>query len=195
VKILSYRDLVQRLYDLEYLATPPASGERSGAFSSYDCRSRYDAETGQYQDWDANSDGSGYLYKEGDKIVAFEKEGPGVIWRVWSALPEPGHIRIFIDYQQEPVVNIPFRDFFERFNHDIPPMNFLELMPTLSRGRNRFIPIPFNQHCKVVFDSGWGRYYHFTYTTFSTNTILPKFDGTFDRNTCIALAEADRYLS
>ena len=195
MKELSYRDLTQRLYNLEYLATLPAREERSGAFSSYDRRSRYDDETEQYQDWAANSDGSGYLYKEGESIVVFEKEGPGVIWRVWSALPESGHIRIFIDYQREPVVNIPFRDFFEQFNKDIPPMNFPELVPTLSRGRNRFIPIPFNQHCKVVFDSGWGRYYHFTYTTFPTETILPQFDGVFDREACIALAEADRHLS
>ena len=151
---MSYRDLTQRLYNLEYLATLPAHEERSGAFSSYGRRSRYDDGTEQYQDWAANSDGSGYLYKEGESIVVFEKEGPGVIWRVWSALPESGHISNFLDYQRGPVVNIPFRDFFEQFNKDIPPMNFPELVPTLSRGRNRFIPIPFNQHCKVVFDSG-----------------------------------------
>ena len=85
---------------------------------------------------------------EDDWIVAFEREGPGVLWRCWSALPGNGHVQIFIDGAPKPVVDMPFRDFFEKFNAEIPPLNFPSLMPTLSRGRNRFIPIPFNRSCK-----------------------------------------------
>jgi hypothetical protein len=33
-------------------------------------------------------------------------------------------------------------EFFDRFNNDIPPMNFPNLVSTLSRGRNRCIRIP-----------------------------------------------------
>ena len=68
-------------------------------------------------------------------------------------------------------------------------------MPILSRGRNRFLPIPYNQHCKIVLDPGWGRYYHITYTTFPPGTVLPVFDGTFDRRSSIALAISDRLLA
>ena len=163
---LSYPDLIRRLYDLERLAEPPLPGEQGGCMSSYDRRSRYDPTTDTYQDWDANDDGSGYIRREGDWIVAFENAGPGVIWRVWSALPSAGHVQVFIDDNLQPVLDLPFRDFFERFNNEIPPLNFPALAPTLSRGRNRFIPIPYNHSCKVRFAPGWGAYYHFTYTTF-----------------------------
>lgn len=132
---------------------------------------------------------------EDDWIVAFEATGPGVIWRVWSALPGDGHVQVFIDDAPEPVVDMPFRDFFEQFNAEIPPLNFPSLMPTLSRGRNRFIPIPYNSSCKVRLAQGWGAYYHFTYTTLPPGTQLPRFSGTFDHDACIALAVADRTLA
>ena len=189
----TYADLLDRLTNLERLAQPLLAGERTGTFSSYDRRSRYDAPTGQYLEWDANNDGSGYIRKEGESIVAFESEGPGVIWRVWSALPMMGHIRIFIDGTLK--VDLPFRDFFERFGAEIPPLNFPELNPTLSRGRNHWIPIPFNQSCKVLFDPEWGAYYHFTYTQFPQGTVLPHYDELFTRETSVALAETDRKLS
>ncbi len=192
---LTYPDLLRRLYDLWQLTEPPQRGERSGTFSSYDRRSRYNAESGIYEDWDANDDGSGYMRKEGESIVAFEAEGPGVIWRIWSALPEMGHIRIFIDGADIPLLDCPFRDFFERFGDEIPPLNFPELAPTLSRGRNRFIPIPYNRSCKVLLDPGWGRYYHFTYSTFPASTLLPHYTHQWDRTSSLALAQTDRILA
>src|SRR3954464_14329767 len=128
---LSYTDLVHRLVDLERLASPPAEGEQGGCFSSYDRRSRYNPTTQTYEAWDANDDGSGFIRREGDWIVAFEHEGPGVIWRCWSALPGDGHVQIFIDDAAEPVVDLPFRAFFDQFNADIPPLNFPSLTPTL----------------------------------------------------------------
>ncbi len=192
---LTYTDLVRRLVNLERLAEPPGAGERGGCCSSYDRRSRYNPETGTYEDWDANEDGSGFIRKEGDWIVAFEQAGPGVLWRAWSALPGDGHVQIFVDDDVEPAVDMPFRDFFERFNAEIPPLNFPALAPTLSRGRNRFIPIPYNRACKVRLAPGWGAYYHFTYTTFPPETRLPRFTGSFDRDAYIALAAADRALA
>ncbi len=72
---LTYPNLVRRLYDLEYLATPPSPGERSGSFSSLDRRARCNADAGAYEDWEANRDGSGFIRKEGNCIVAFEAVG------------------------------------------------------------------------------------------------------------------------
>jgi hypothetical protein len=192
---LSYADLVARLTDLERLAEPPLPGERGGCQSRYDRRSRFNAETGSYEEWDANDDGSGYIRREGDWIVAFEADGPGVIWRVWSALPGTGHIQIFVDNAERPVVDMPFRDFFERWGDEIPPLNLPSLAPTLSRGRNRFIPIPYNRWCKVRLGPGWGAYYHFTYTTFPAcpdGVALPSFGSMFDSPGAIARATAER---
>ncbi|WP_145325328.1 glycoside hydrolase family 172 protein [Paenibacillus xylanexedens] len=189
-----YKDLVRRLYDFESLTVPPQAGEKSGCFSSFDRSSVYNAETGLYENWGANNDGGGFIRKEGDSIVAMELDGPGVIWRFWSALPEDGNIRIYIDHADTPVINQPFRDYFEKFNREGPPANFPNLSPTLSRGRNSFIPIPFQKHCKVLLDKGWGAYYHITYTSFPSEVKLPSFDGRIDKESAIALAEADRVL-
>jgi len=198
VKRISYPDLVKRLYDLTRLATPPDPGERAGCFSSYERRSRYNEESGLYEDWDANADGSGYIRNEGENIVAFEQTGPGVIWRVWSAFPEAGHIQIFIDENPAPVIDMPFRDFFERHPTSWNPlgvMNVPELTPTLSRGRNHFIPIPYQRSCKVLLAPDWGGYYHFTYSAFPEETRLPEFTLELDREAWIALAKADRILA
>ncbi len=190
----TYQDLIHRLYDLEYLATPPQEGEMSGSFSSYDRNAKYDAPNDSYMDWSANRDGTGFIRKEGSSMVAFEADGPGVIWRVWSARADTGRIRIFIDHQKEPAVDMPFRDFFESFGEFGLRMNFPSLVYTLSRGRNRFIPIPYNKHCKILLEKNWGRYYHITFTTFPKGTVLPVFTGEYNQQDCITLAETDRLL-
>ncbi|MGO4549262.1 glycoside hydrolase family 172 protein [Paenibacillus sp. 2TAB23] len=190
----TYRDLVERLFNLEVLAVPPVAGERSGSFSSFDRSSVYNEATSRYENWGANDDGGGYIREEDSGIVACELDGPGVIWRVWSALPGEGHIRIYLDNSMEPVIDKPFRDYFEKFSDEGCPANFPNIAPTLSRGRNSYIPIPFQKHCKVVLDKDWGSYYHFTYTQFPNEVQLPDFTGKFDKDSSIALAEADRLL-
>jgi len=200
---LTYSDLLNRLTDMEYLATSPQLGEKSGNFSSYDRRARYDKVSDTYLEWDSNRDGTGFIREEEGGKVVFEKDGPGVIWRVWSALAMEGRLKIYIDEAEEPVINESFRDFFDKLNDGdvpkglpgVPSINLPNLMPTLSRGRNRFIPIPFNKHCRIVFEEGWGMYYHITYTVFPPGTTLPVFDGRFDQENCVALAELDRKLA
>src|SRR5689334_7634706 len=51
---LTYVDLIHRLTDLQYLATVPAPGDQCAQWSSYDRKSRYDAISGKYINWDAN---------------------------------------------------------------------------------------------------------------------------------------------
>ena len=198
MKTLTYIDLVNRLVDLKMLSLPPQAGEQSGCFSSYDRSSRYNEKTGRYENWDANRDGDGHIRKEGESIVAFECEGPGVIWRVWSAIPKAGHIRVYIDGILE--IDLPFINFFTFFGSEDWPdymkvANFPELARVLSRGHNRYIPIPFNGSCKILLDPGWGAFYHFTYTRFPKEIQLPKYQACFDRDACIALSKADRLLA
>jgi hypothetical protein len=130
--------------------------------------------------------------------VVFEQQGPGVVWRVWSAFADVGHIQIFIDGAETPVVDVPFRDFFERHPANLNPLgitNLPELTPTLSRGRNRFIPIPYQHSCKIRLAPGWGLYYHFTYVTFPPDTKIPSYTGTLAPSDWIALAHIDRHLA
>ena len=202
---ISYPKLVNRMIDLEYLATIPLKGEFSGNFSSYDRKSKYDTLSNTYKNWDANADGTGYVRNENDNIVVFEKDGPGVIWRFWSALALSGKIKIYVDHDTQPIIDQPFAEFFELLDEEgvelpkslpgLPSINLPELMSTLSRGRNRFIPIPFKKHCKIVFERDWGMYYHITYSLFPEGKYeLPEFKGSFSKKDLIALAETDRIL-
>ena len=113
---LTYIDLIQRLTDLEHLATLPAPGEKCIQWSSYDRRSKYDKKSGKYIDWSANGDGDGIIRKEGDKEVLAEIEGPGVIWRIWSALAESGHVRIYLDGSTIPSIDMGFKAYFDTRN-------------------------------------------------------------------------------
>ena len=93
----SYAEFVKRMTDLARLAELPATGERCAQWSSYDRASRYDEKTGKYVKWDANGDGGQFIRKEGEQQVLAEMDGPGCIWRIWSARAQQGHVRIFLD--------------------------------------------------------------------------------------------------
>ena len=105
---MTYQDLLQRLTDLRLLAIPAPLEERGGCMSSYDRASRYDAQTDTYVNWSANDDGSGAVERLTDgSIVAFDCDGPGVIWRVWSALPQQGAMRVYLDHEPKPAIDVP----------------------------------------------------------------------------------------
>ncbi|HUT09841.1 MAG TPA: glycoside hydrolase family 172 protein [Thermoguttaceae bacterium] len=186
--VLTYGDLAARLYDLERLATPPLPGERSGNFSSWDRGAKYNAQTEQYEGWHANADGGGFIRPEGTGIVAAEIEGPGVIWRVWSALANEGHVKLFIDGHETPALDIPFGEFF---NNQNGPFAYPELVLTLSRGRNNFVPIAFQSSCKIVLEKNWGAYYQITYTQLPEGTTVPSFRGEFNEDEQAALRKAN----
>ncbi|RYD59203.1 MAG: hypothetical protein EOP83_20665, partial [Verrucomicrobiaceae bacterium] len=169
---LSYQDVLSRLTDMQRLASPVIPGERSGASTSHDRDSAYDTANGTYRNWSANDDGWGFIRKEGNDQVLVDLEGPGVLWRVWSAKPEQGHIRIFLDGSTTPIVDKSFRSFFDDLEKDYPG-----LAMTLSRGRNEFVPIPFAKSCKVVMSEGWGAYFHATHTLFPKDTKIETFPG------------------
>ena len=189
---LTYIDLIHRLTDLEHLATLPEPGEKAALFSSYDRKSRYDSATGKYINWDANGDGDGFIRREGNKLVLAEMKGPGCIWRIWSATPQNGHVRIYLDDASEPAVDLPFISYFDG-NH--PPFNRSALVHTVARGWNNYTPIPYQKSCKIVADPGWGLYYHFNYSTFPPGTHVPTFKLELTQEENAALDQANRLLT
>ena len=168
----TYIDLIDRLTDMEQLATLPAPGETCQQWSSYDRASKYDEAGGKYVGWFANGDGGGIIRKEGDVQVFAEMEGPGVIWRTWSALAKDGHVKIYIDGAVEPVVDLPFIGYFNRQNE---PFTHEALVHMAAQGQNCYVPIPYQKSCKITGEGDWGAYYHFTYTTYPKGTVLPRF--------------------
>ncbi len=189
---LTYSDLVRRLTDLEQLAVLPVPGERCAQWSSYDRRSRFDESSGRYVDWDANGDGDGYIRKEGNQFVLAEMTGPGCLWRIWSAAPKQGHVRIYLDGASDPAVDLPFLGYFDRKNE---PFTRASLVHTVAMGWNNYTPIPYRQSCKIVADEGWGAYFQFGYSSFPPGTDLPTFRRQLTSGQAAALDEADRLLS
>lgn len=189
----TYVDLVKRLTDLEHLATLPAPGETTKQWSSYDRASKYDAATGKYVRWDANGDNAGIIRKEGDTEVFAEMEGPGCIWRIWSATAKEGHVKIYLDGASEPAVDLPFIGYFTGKN---PPFTRPVLVhTTAANGYNNYTPIPYQKSCKIVADKGWGAYYQFVYTTFPKGTEVPTFKRELSVEDNAALDEADKLLA
>lgn len=188
---LSYVDLAGRLTDLEQLAVLPAPDEKNAQWSSYDRASRYDDASGRYLNWSANGDGTGIMREENGWQVLAEMEGPGVIWRIWSALAEQGRVRIYLDGRDEPAVDLPFAGYFDR-QHE--PFTRAELVYRAAGGMNCYVPIPYQKSCRIVAEPGWGRYYHFTYTTYPKGTRLPTFQRDLSAAESAALDRANDIL-
>ncbi len=184
---LTYPDLIGRLTDLARLATLPERGETCAQWSSYDRASRYDEKTGKYVAWDANGDGNGVIRTEGDQVVMAEMKGPGCIWRIWSAAPGRGHVKIYLDDQPEPAVDMPFAHYFDGKHAPFayPALSY-NLADVHSSGQNLFVPIPYQKSCKVVADKNWGAYFHFNYATYPAGTKVPTFSA------ALAAQHADR---
>ena len=104
-----------------------------------------------------------------------EMEGPGCIWRIWSAAAEKGHVRIYLDGQAEPAVDLPFAYFDGKHKpFDYPALSY-NLNEVGCSGQNLYLPIPYQKSCKIVADKGWGRYFQFNYVTYPKGTGLPTF--------------------
>jgi hypothetical protein len=189
---LTYVDLVKRLTDLERLATLPTPGEQCAQWSSYDRASKYDEATGKYVRWDANGDGGGIIRKEGNQSVFAEMEGPGCIWRIWSAAPRQGHVKIYLDGAAEPALDLSFAGYFDRKNE---PFTRSALVHNTATGWNNYTPIPYQKSCKIVADNGWGDYFHFNYATYPKDTQVPTFKRELTPEESAALDEANKILT
>ncbi|MBN2580655.1 MAG: DUF2961 domain-containing protein [Pirellulales bacterium] len=193
---LSYVELVDRMIDLEHLAVLPAPGETCKQWSSYDRASRYDEATGKYIHWDANGDGGQYIRKENGEFVLAEMEGPGCIWRIWSARAQKGRVKIYLDGSETPAVDLPFEKYF---SGDTAPFDYPQLSYDLNlkncSGQNLYFPIPYRKSCKIVAEKGWGAYYQFNYVTYPEGTEVPTFSADLSAEAKAALAKVNDFIA
>ena len=188
---LTYADLVRRLTDLERLSVLPATGETCRQWSSYNRLSRYDAAAGKYVRWNQNIDGMGVIRREGDEEVFAEMKGPGCIWRIWSARPQAGHVKVYLDGAKTPAVDLPFDGYF---NGKSEPFVYGSLVHTTARGRNNYVPIPYRKSCRIVGAKDWGKFFLIDYTTFPPGTEVPTFRRELPAEGVAALRKADEFL-
>jgi hypothetical protein len=191
----TYPDLVSRLTNLQLLAELPPAGEKTSLSSSYDRASQYDPATDKYIHWDANGDGGGIIRKEGDEVVMMDAQGPGCIWRTWSATAAAGHVKIFLDGATSPAIDLPFTGYFDGKTAPFNRPNLVYIPSPAAHGFDNYTPIPFAKSCKIVADKGWGSYYQFTYTQFPPGTIVPTFTMNLSPADSAALDAADKILA
>ena len=190
----TYPQLVKRMTDLHELAKLPPKGETTSLASSYDRTSKYDAETDKYIGWAANGDGNGIIRMEGDEAVLMDVQGPGCIWRTWSATAAAGHVKIYLDGATTPTVDLPFKGYFDGQTAPFNRPNLVYIPSEAAHGFDNFTPMPFQKSCKIVAEKGWGSYYQFTYTLFPSGTVLPTFSMALSPTDSTALDEADKIL-
>ncbi len=190
----TYTRLVERMTNLQELAKLPPPGEKTSLASSYDRLSTYDAETDKYIAWSANGDGNGYIRKEGDTIVLMDVQGPGCIWRTWSATASTGHVKIYLDGATTPTVDLPFKGYFDGQTAPFNRPNLVYIPSAAAHGFDNYTPIPYQKSCKIVAEKGWGSYYQFTYTQFPEGTVVPTFSMNLPPEDSAALDEADKIL-
>lgn len=148
---LSYEDLLDHLTNLDRLpAIEP--GVYCKQFSSYDRQSKYDAATDQYLNWDANGDAGKYLRVDkntGEGVMA-EMEGPGCIFRIWSANPQ-GVIRFYLDGDTKPTYEWDFHKLFTgTIDPFLEPLVWKRDQSNPNSASSCYLPIPFAKSCKVT---------------------------------------------
>jgi len=88
----------------------PDVGETCAQWSSYDRASKYDPQTGKYLHWDANGDGAGSFAARENHVVMAEMKGPGCIGESGRPRPAKDTLKIYLDDQPQPAVDLPFAD-------------------------------------------------------------------------------------
>jgi len=190
-KPITVESLLGRLADPSWLAEPPAAGERSFQFSSYDRATKL--EGGEIVAPFANGDRGHYLRVEGEganrEWVLADAKGPGYVSRIWSANPD-GELRIYIDGAEEPALAAEFaaitdgevEPFSAPFGHDA------------SRGRNLYFPFPFEKSIKITTTKG-DQYYQVNVTTYAAGTKVESYSPEVLKRAAGAIAEARSKLT
>ncbi len=190
---LTYADLLAHLTDLDRLPVIEP-GVACRQFSSYDRQSRVDEATGALIDWEANGDAGKYLRidpetKEG---VMAEMEGPGCIFRIWSANPQ-GTIRFYLDGDTKPTFETDFSGLFRSHTPPfIPPFVWARDPKSHESASDCYLPIPFARSCRITtvgIDKKGnpytpGHYYIIDYRTFPRDWEVESFK--------LPLSDADR---
>jgi hypothetical protein len=182
---------IEALYRLEWL--PLLRPEVSyGMFSSYD-------RTG------GNNDGFRGTYsrlrlEDGNSVIA-EMQGAGCITRIWfthSKLREDGllalkdeHIRIFLDGNPEPAVDVPLESLFSGKLLRFPK----PLVGEALGGYVCYVPISYQNGCKVVIEGDDVHFYQITYSAFSDAQDMESFSMVMDSETEENLSKAAEFWS
>ena len=175
--------LLRRMIDLDRLSRPPAAGERSVCFSSFD-RRQQEVRDGRYANWDADNDQNQFLRTTADgwQVLA-EASQPGVITRIWCDGPA-GRLRVVLDGTEALACDLVdvFRGAQAPFG---APLSHFALD---ERGATCQFPIGFAKSC-LILTQGFQGEYQIDATLFSPGTAVRAFSSELDDAAKAALQE------
>ena len=162
-KLVNLETELQKLVSFEHLP----SYENSSVFqySSYDTTGNND---------DGFSGKYSFIRKENDNaLVIFEAKGKGVINRIWTPTPTDDIIDFYFGKSGKPSYSIKFSDLF---SGKVAP--FLSpLSGNQVGGYFCYVPIPFNDGCKIVFRGKQLQFYQVQYKSLPTAARVIPFNG------------------
>jgi len=131
--------------------------------------------------WFANRDFGHCIRREENagrtESVIMEDEGPGAIVRWWAPACEKGMIRVYLDGAATPVLEMKPDDLVGSDKLVSYPLSFLASDDTTRpewRGRNLYLPIPYQKSCKVTWEGDvW--YYQIHYRRYAEGTRVRTF--------------------
>lgn len=109
------------------------------------------------------------------EYVIFDAEGPGCIYRFWSAQPPEGWVKFFFDDETEPRINCNFQ---EMFQDKVPPFAS-PLTGQSSGGWYSYFPISFAKRCVIVSEKKTG-FLAIAYHKFPEGTPIKTFTPALD---------------
>ena len=112
--------------------------------------------------------------RDGEYVI-FDADGPGCIYRFWSAQPPEGRIKFFFDGEKEPRLECGFRDMFEAKVAPFAP----PLTGRSSGGWYSYHPIVFRKNCTIVTEQKTG-FLAIAYHRFPDGTPVTSFRPTLD---------------
>lgn len=182
--------LLNEMVSREKLAQYPDPYYETRQFSSYDISS---TEKG-VSEWYANWDRSQFIRTDSiegrREFVVFDAEGPGAIVRFWVTVADysdKGILRFYIDHSSVPIIEGEVLSIIGGSVLAGAPLSesVSSLTPYKERGHNLYLPIPYNKHCKVTYESPSviepGKnsvecfYYNINYRTYEKGTKVKSF--------------------
>lgn len=146
------------------------------------------AQVSSYDTTGGNDDGfSGkysYLRKNADSsLVIFETKGPGVINRIWTPTPSDDSLTFYIDNTSRPAFTICYRDLFSgKVFPFVSPLCGNQL-----GGFYCYLPIPFRDHCKIIFKGKKTQFHQIQYRLYPMGTSVKKFSLVLDNEEKLTL--------
>ena len=128
-----------------------------------------------------NKDDQNFLSMDGATATLADLKGPGAVVRIWSTAvaetdghlsSEPtGQLKIYLDDQPVPVIDLPFVDLFKKGQDPfVPP-----LTRAASAAYLCYLPIPYAKHCRITVDNPRSLFYQINSLSFPAGTKVRSF--------------------